>query len=175
MTLKKLSLKGYRIEDYHATYTGGCNMNVKDQKIIACLRQNARMPLTIMSRKIRVPVSTIFDRLKMNENEVVQKHTCLLDFPKLGYFARANIALKVERDDKEILKEHLVKHHSINSVYKINNGFDFMVEGVFKQVKDMEDFLDSLEQRFKIVDKKSFFIIDDLKRESFMSNPDIVF
>lgn len=150
-------------------------MNKKDLKIIACLRQNARMPLTKMSRKIRVPVSTIFDRLKASEKHVVQKHTCLLDFPKLGYHARANIALKIDREDKDAIKDYLVKHHSINTVYKINNGFDFMVEGVFEQVKDMEEFLDILENRFRILDKKSFFIIDDLKRESFMSNPELLF
>ena len=108
-------------------------MNKKDLKIIACLRNNARMPLTKMSRKIRVPVSTIFDRLKMSEREVVVKHTCLLDFTKLGYHARANIAFKVDRDDKAALREYLVRHHSVNSVYKINNGYDFMVEGVFQQ------------------------------------------
>ena len=150
-------------------------MNKKDLKIIACLRNNARMPLTKMSRKIRVPVSTIFDRLKMSEREVVVKHTCLLDFTKLGYHARANIAFKVDRDDKAALREYLVRHHSVNSVYKINNGYDFMVEGVFQHVKHMEDFLDTLETKFRILDKKSFFIIDDLKRESFMSNPELLF
>jgi len=150
-------------------------MNQKDLKIIAHLRQNARMPLTDMSRKTQIPVSTIFDRLKMNESNLIIKHTSLLDFTKLGYNTRANIMLKVNREDKDILKEYLVKHQSVNSVYKINNGYDFMIEGIFKQIKDMEDFLDELDKRFKIEDKKSFFIIEDLKKEAFMSNPNLVF
>ena len=50
-----------------------------------------------------------------------------------------------------------------------------MIEGIFKQIKDMEDFLESLEQKFKILDKKSFFIIEDIKREAFMSNVHLVF
>ena len=150
-------------------------MNKKDLKIIANLRQNARMPLTKMSRLTHIPVSTIFDRLKLNEDSLIVKHTSLLDFNKLGYNTRANITLKVDREDKEALKEFLIKHQSVNSVYKINNGFDFMIEGVFKQIKEMEDFLDNLEQKFKIQDKKSFFIIEDLKREAFMSNADLFF
>jgi DNA-binding Lrp family transcriptional regulator len=150
-------------------------MNKKDLKIIAHLRQNARMPLTKMSRKTQIPVSTIFDRLKLNENNLIKKHTSLLDFSKLGYNTRANITLKVDREDKEALKEFLIKHQSVNSVYKINNGFDFMVEGVFKQIKDMEEFIEALEQRFKIIDTKSFFIIEDLKREAFMSNVNLIF
>lgn len=149
-------------------------MNQKDLKIIAYLRNNARMPLTIMSRKTRIPVSTIFDRLKFSEQSVIVKHTSLLDFGKLGYNTRANITLKVDRDDKEQLKEYLMKNQFVNSVYKINNGFDFMVEGIFKQINDLEIFIDELEKRFKILDKKYFFIIEDLKREAFMSNPELL-
>lgn len=149
-------------------------MNQKDLQIIANLRTDARMPLTKMSKKTGIPVSTIFDRLKMNESDLIVKHTSLLDFAKLGYNTRANITLKVDRDDKEALKAFLVKHQSVNSVYKINNGFDFMVEGIFKQIKDMEEFIDDLEKRFKIQDKKSFFIIEDLKKEAFLSDPDLI-
>ena len=149
-------------------------MNKKDLLIISHLRNNARMPLTKMSRKTQIPVSTIFDRLKLNENNLIVKHTSLLDFSKLGYNTRANIMLRVDRDDKEGLKEYLVKNQSVNSVYKVNNGFDFMVEGIFRQIKDMEEFLDNLENKFKIQDKRSFFIIEDLKKEAFMNNADLI-
>ncbi len=150
-------------------------MNQKDLKILSELRNNARMPLTKMSRKTQIPVSTIFDRLKLNEKDIIIKHTSLLDFNKLGFNTRANITLKVDKNDKETLKQHLMRHHQINSVYKINNGFDFMVEGIFKQIKDMEDFLEQLEQKFNIIDKKSFFIIEDIKREAFLTNTNLVF
>lgn len=149
-------------------------MNKKDMKILANLRQNARMPLTKMSKKIHIPVSTIFDRLRVNEEDLILKHTSLIDFSKLGYNTRANIMLSVDKEDKENLKSFLTTSQSVNSVYKINNGFDFMIEGIFKQIKDMEEFIDLVEQRFNIKDKKSFFIIEDLKRESFMSNADLL-
>ncbi len=147
-------------------------INQKDLKIIAYLRKNARMPLTDMSKKTNIPVSTIFDRMKNNEKGMIVKYTTILDFAKIGYNTRANITIKVEKQDKEALKEFLQKHPSINSVYKINNGFDFMIEGVFKQLIDMENFLDQLESRFQIQDKKSFFIIEDLKREEFLGDAD---
>jgi Lrp/AsnC family transcriptional regulator, leucine-responsive regulatory protein len=146
-------------------------MNNKDLEIISHLRQNARMPLTIMSKKTRIPVSTIFGRLKTHADNVIAKHTSLLNFALLGYYARANITIKVDRDDKQIVKEYLTKHQAVNSLYKINNGYDFMIEGVFRQVSDMENFLDELENKFRISDRKSFFIIEDLKREAFLCNP----
>lgn len=145
-------------------------LNKKDLKIIAHLRQDARMPLTIMSRKTQIPVSTIFDRLKANEKDIITKHTCLLNFEKLGYTIKANITFRVERDDKEALKEFLIKNQAVNSVYKINNGFDFLAECLFRQIKEMDEFMEIIEQKFRINDKQSFFIIEELKREEFMAN-----
>lgn len=149
-------------------------MNKKDILIITNLRKNARMPLTMMSKKTNIPVSTLFDRLKSNEDQYIVKHTSLIDFQKLGFNTRANIALKADRDDKDALKEYLMKNCNVNSIYRINNGYDYMVEAVFKQLRDLEEFLDDLDKRFKITDKKSFFIIEDIKRESFMTDPDLV-
>lgn len=146
-------------------------MNRKDLKIIAHLRKDARMPLTKMSRSTQIPVSTIFDRLKHNEAGVIVKHTTLLDFSKLGYHTRASIVLKVDRGDKEKLQQYLERCNAVNSLYRINNGYDFMVEGIFEQIKDMEEFLDKLDTEFNILDKKAFYMIEDLKKEAFMSNP----
>lgn len=144
-------------------------MNKKDFQIIANLRKNARMSLTNMSKKTGIPVSTIFKRLKQHENTLINKHTSLLDFSRLGYNTIAMIKLKVDREDREALTNHLRLHPSVNTVYKINNGFDFLIQGIFKQIKEMEEFTEKLEQKYKIKDKQSFFVIDHIKREEFMS------
>ena len=144
-------------------------MNQKDLIILRLLRTNARMSLTKISRRTNIPVSTIFDRLKFHERNLIKKHTCLLDFAKLGYNTTAKIVLRVEREDRQPLKEFLMKHTSVNSVYKITNGFDFMVEGIFRQVSDLEEFVEQLETKFKIQDKKYFFILEEIKREAFLS------
>lgn len=144
-------------------------LSQKDLKIISNLRQNARMPLTKMSRKTGIPVSTLFDRLKIQENNTIIKHTCLLDFTKLGYNVRTNIMLKVDKQDRDALKEYLVKHSSVNSVYRISNGYEIMIEGIFKEIREVEDFIEIIEEKFKIQNKKSYFVVEDLKKEGFMS------
>ncbi len=144
----------------------------KDLVILAQLRQDGRMPLTEMSKKTRIPVSTIFDRLKAND--LIVRHTTLLDFSKLGYHTRAQIALKVDREDKDALKEHLLKNAAVNSLYRINNGYDYMIEVVVREVKDLEEFLDRLKQRFNVQDEKVYYIIEDLSREAFLSDPELI-
>jgi DNA-binding Lrp family transcriptional regulator len=142
-------------------------MNQKDMQILKYLRQNSRIKLTSISKKTKIPISTIFDKIK--QNEYIVKYTSIIDFSKLGYYTRANIIIKVDREDKDRFKEYLIKNENINSVFKINNGFDFMFEAIFKQITDLETFYENLEKRFKIIDSKSFFLIEDLKREDFMT------
>lgn len=146
----------------------------KNKKIIACLRRDARMSLTQMSRKIRVPVSTIFDRLKTSEDDLIMKHTALLNFGKMGYNARANLTIKVDKEHRKDLGDFLSRHESVNSAYRIMNGYDFLVEGVFRDMHDLEEFKEKLEEKFTINDTQVYFIVDDIKREEFMAIPELV-
>jgi DNA-binding Lrp family transcriptional regulator len=145
-----------------------------DIKIIAALRQNARETLTNLSKSIKVPISTLYDRLKANEKSIMTKHTTLLDFTKLGFNCRANIMLRTDRDNREKLGSYLKAHPVINNLYKINNGYDFLAEGVFTNVKELEDFLEDLEAKFVLEEKKTHYIIEDIKREEFMSESAII-
>ena len=146
-------------------------MKKQDLLVLSALRQNARLSLTKMSRATKVPVSTIYDKLKQYERELIRKHTALIDFTKLGYNTRANLLVKVDRDQRDNMQEYLQAHKNVNSIYKINNGYDYMVELVFVHIKDMEDFMESLEKQFKILSQETYYVIDDIKREEFMSNP----
>jgi len=145
-------------------------LNKKDMQIITNLRQDARMNLTKMSRSTGIPVSTIFDRIKSYRNDIITKNTALIDFEKLGFNTRAKIIVKIARDDKAQFSDFIMRDFSINSVYRINNGFDFMIEAIFHNIKEMEEFIDKIEDKFKIENINYFYIIDDLKRESFLTD-----
>jgi DNA-binding Lrp family transcriptional regulator len=146
-------------------------LNQKDMLLISNLRQNSRETLTRLSRKTNVPISTIYDKLKLYQGDIIKKHTSLLYFNKLGYNARVNILLKIDKEIREELKEYLNKKECINSVFKINNGYDFMIEGIFRDIRDVEDFLENLEEKFRIRSKQVYYIVDEVKREGFMSDP----
>ena len=52
-----------------------------------------------------------------------------------------------------------------------NNGFDFILEAVFKDMKEMRLFTDELDDKFQIQYREVFYIIDELKREAFLGSP----
>jgi hypothetical protein len=59
-------------------------------------------------------------------------------------------------------------------MYKINNGFDFLLEVVFRDISEMEDFLETVDERFKLKAKQVYYIIDDIVRENFMTQPEMI-
>ena len=146
---------------------------LKDElAVLSCLRQNSRQALKDLSRKTRIPISTIYEKIKKNSNNLVKKYTTLIDFNKLGYTTRANIAIRVDPKDKDALSEHLQKSFNVNSLYRINNGYDYLVEVVFRHIKEMEDFLEHMDANYKIKEKKVFYIIDEIEKEAFMTAPE---
>ena len=163
------------VQDSGCTQNQGVQMlERKDIQILSYLRNNARTSLTKMSRATHIPVSTIYDRLKLHEQGVILKHTALLDFGKLGFNARANIFLKVDKNSRDSVKEYLLKNQHVNSVYRINNGWDFMVEAIFKNINDVEDFFESIENKHHILEKQYFYVIEEIEREAFLSKRELM-
>lgn len=141
----------------------------KDIILMTFLRKNSRENLTKISRLTAIPISTIFDKVKEFEKELIRKHTSLIDFKKIGFDIKVNMLFKVARDSRDEFKEFLIKNENINSVFKVNNGFDFLVEAIFRNMNDMQRFNESIE-RFNIEAKQEMFILEDIKREEFLSD-----
>lgn len=145
-------------------------LNKKDAIILANIRENARESLTRMSRKTNIPVSTIYDKLKVYERTVIKKYTSIVDFSKIGYDSRINALVKAEYNKKEELMFSLLKDKKVNSVFKVNNGYDFMFEAIFKDMQEAEKFIENLEKEFNLERLEVTYILEDLKREEFLGN-----
>ena len=146
----------------------------KDLILFSELRKNARESLTRLSRKTRIPVSTLHDRLKMHMGSLIKKNCALIDFSKLGFSTRATVLLKVKPQKRKELLEYLERNKNVNTLLRVNNNYDFLIEVIFKSLKESEDFLTNLEEEYEIIDKKACYIVDEIKKEEFMSDPQLV-
>lgn len=144
-------------------------MKEKDLMIISQLRNDARMALTDISKKTDIPVSTIFDKIKQHENKLITKYATLVDFEKLGYNSKTVIIIRVSYDMRMLLKEYLQTQDNINNFYIINSGYDFMIETVFKNQKETENFIEELQRNFEILELLRYNIIEGVNRENFMT------
>jgi len=144
-------------------------MKKTDIKILVNLRTQGRVPLTELSRKTNLPVSTIHDRLKREIQKGMIKPTILFDFEKLGFDTRAHILLSVEPTEKEKLLAHLKEQPNVNSLFRINNGWNVLMECVFKNMQESENFVEQLEQNFHIKQKEVHYVLQEIKREGFLT------
>lgn len=143
--------------------------------LLCQLRNNSREPLTKMSKQTRIPVSTLYDRLKhFEENKLIERHTSIINFAAFGYKVRVNIMLKVSSSQRDALKKYLQNHENVNNLYKINNGFDFLFEAVFKSIEEAEEFIDNLEEQFEFKRMDVHYITSDIKREGFLSSKELI-
>ncbi len=149
-------------------------INSKDLLVLAHLRKNGRKTLTDLSKATSIPISTIFERLKVQQEYLIRRFTVLLDFQKLGFYTRAEVMLKVKKNDREPLKSYLLSHRGVNTCYRINNGYDLMVDCVFKNINNLEEFLEYVDEHFSIEKHQVHFIIDSLKEEEFLSSPEYI-
>lgn len=141
-----------------------------DLVLLTSLRSNARYTLTELSRLTKIPISTVFDKIRNYETTFITKYAPLIDFTKFGFFARASVVLKVGKQHLDQAKVYLLNHPNVNSLYKINNGFDFQVELVFRHMQELEEFLDLFSRRFAVKQIITFYLIDEIKKESFLTS-----
>lgn len=139
--------------------------------LLSHFRQNARQALTKISRHTGMPVSTIFDRLRKYEGDVITRHTSLLNFQKLGYTTRAQVFVKTSPDNRTILGNYLKAFPNVNCVYRVNNGYDYQIEVIFRSIQELESFLEDLELERGVTEKNVYYVINEVARENFMTEP----
>jgi len=141
-------------------------------KLITELRKNSRIKLKDISSKLSIPISTIFDMMKSLKKEGVIEHKSLIKFDELGFPFQTVFAIKTSKKHRESLRNYFVKHTRINSVFQINSEYDFLVEALFRNQKEMQDFIDELETKNIILKKTIFNIISTIQRENFLTESD---
>ena len=90
-----------------------------DLKILEILKENAKMTTSKISKRIRIPITTIHNRIKKLQNEeVIKNYTIKLDHKKLGKPIYAIIL--------------------INTKYDLIEGRDKNQEDVAKEIKKLD-------------------------------------
>ena len=144
----------------------------KDIEIISHFRNNARKKITQISREMKIPVTTIYDKLRVHEKKFIKKHTTLLDFLKLGLYAKAHILIKPNKLSRNGLHKSLMENPNVNSLCKVNFGSDYLAEVIFKSAADVENFVEELEQMYDVGQAQVFNVIEELKKEEFLTKPE---
>jgi DNA-binding Lrp family transcriptional regulator len=145
-------------------------LTTSDLTVIIHLRKNARKKITEISREMKIPVTTLYDKIRAQEKKgIFKKHVAVLDFNKLGYYTRAVLAITVGVEKREQLKHYLMHHHNVNFLYRVDAGHDFVFEVIFEDPDKLQQFIDQTELMFAPYQMKTYNILQELKTEDFLS------
>ena len=142
-----------------------------DLEILKRLRNNARETLTRICKDTRIPISSIFDRLKRLEAiGVIKRHTSLVDMRKIGIEVRIFLLLKVGNAQRADLESVLMENPKVNNLTCVNGSWDFVAEMLFYEMKEAQLFIGKLRDSFKGIQISVHHVMEDLKQESFLAD-----
>ncbi len=149
-------------------------MKKSDMLLMVHLRRNSRTSLTSIARNTKIPISTLYEKLKNKSGNLFKKFTTIIDFGAIGFNSRVTVVVKTMFEKREDMLNYLLRHPNVNNVYRINNGFDFQYEAIFRNLKEQEDFMEDFENLFPIKKKEVYCVVDDVKREGFLEDEPIL-
>jgi DNA-binding Lrp family transcriptional regulator len=139
----------------------------KDIALLRLLRENSRLTLTQISRKTKIPISTLYDRLRLLEKNKIVRHTTLVDFSKFGFTTKVHFLIKAPPAVRKPLQSFLQEHTCINSICETADEFQLFAEGIFENMSSAQQFKNLLENTFDTIESKTQFIVRNLKQEAF--------
>jgi DNA-binding Lrp family transcriptional regulator len=144
-------------------------MKQEEKEIITHLRKGKKVNISEIARELHLPISTVRDRISRVENQYVIKRSSLLDYQRMGYFANAMLAIKIDLRQKNIFFNFLKTQTCINSIYHINSGFSFLVEIVCKDSLELINWIEDIKSKFN-AEVVHYQILKVEKKEAFVPN-----
>ncbi len=110
----------------------------KDIKVIAELRQNARLPIRDIARKTGLRPSTVHQRMqRMAAEGVIEKFTIKLNNQAVGENFIVFILVKTSKD----IENKVFSDARIKEVFGITGSFDLMLKCKFKDITEFNNFI----------------------------------
>lgn len=111
-----------------------------DSKLMNSLLGDGRASLRSLGKKLDVSVTTVSNHLTDLEDEnVIQGYTPIVDYNKLGYDVTAVIQLKVEGSALPEITDTLRQGEQMVSVYEVTGDHDIIAIGRFEDTDGMND------------------------------------
>lgn len=139
--------------------------NKKDLMLLDLIRDNSRKSMPEMSRGVRLPLKFAFRRFRYLQKTVIKKFVCLINFDAIGYPHR--IGLWIKCGNRAGAENFFLKHPMVNSLFHINKDYDFLVEAFFRDLRELEEFINELEA-FEPKNVGMYHLVEELKKEGFL-------
>jgi DNA-binding Lrp family transcriptional regulator len=117
----------------------------QDQQLIALLRENARLPITELARKLHVSRTAALARLQRLERDgVIKGYTIKLSDEYLQGCIKAMVMIKAPPAKRLSIERALSKIPQLITLYSISGSFDMTAVVVAPSVAELDQVIDQI-------------------------------
>jgi Lrp/AsnC family leucine-responsive transcriptional regulator len=140
-------------------------MDSKNEQILEVLKRNSKLSFREISRKTKIPLTTVHHRIKKMRREGVIKKYCIeVDYSKLGLnlcayiMASVNYNVKHKISQQEIARKTL-QLSFVESVDIITGGSDLLIKVRTKNVQQLNNLITKQLRNIEGIDKTTTMIV----------------
>jgi Lrp/AsnC family transcriptional regulator, leucine-responsive regulatory protein len=147
-------------------------MDSKDFEIIDCLKADASKTVREISKKTRIPITTVHHRIKaLKKKGIIKKTTVELDYEKMGYSITAYILIVAqsalpsgEKVSQKKICEKISKIPGVETIDIITGDTDIFVKIRVKNVKELSRIILEKIRELPGVDRtKTITVLEQIK------------
>lgn len=141
-------------------------LDKKDHKILDILKKNSKLTSRRISKKLRIPITTVHNRIKKLEKlGIIKGYTVVLDYKKLDRGILSFILVTIVYvlpDGKKIKQEEVarkIKKTGASEVFIVTGGTDIIVRVRAKDIDDLNNYIINKLRNIEGVDKTKTMIV----------------
>ena len=117
-------------------------MDKLDLKIINILNENARTSLREISRKLKISLTTVANRVKKLETEgIIKGYIPLIDLDKVGLSLPTVIGIRISKGKLMEVERKISKNPHVYEIYDTTGDWDAIIVARFKNREELNTFI----------------------------------
>ncbi|MCX6709334.1 MAG: Lrp/AsnC family transcriptional regulator [Candidatus Woesearchaeota archaeon] len=146
-------------------------LDEKDFSIIGVLLDNSKLTTHEISKKLRIPITTVHNRIKrLEQTGVIKGYSALIDYEKIGRGILAYILVTVNyslpsggKMNQEELARRIRKLPEVESVSIVTGETDMIIRTRVKSIRELSQFILKKLRTFEGIDKAiSMIALNDI-------------
>ncbi len=142
-------------------------MDQLDLDILECLKANARMKASDISKRVNLSVSSVIDRIrKLERSGVIVQYTTVLDRRKIGNDVLVIVGITLERQNlARYFEEQIRDIPEVVDCYAVAGDFDFLLHLAVSSHEELYAVHHRILNLDGVAQLKSFYVIETVKQE----------
>ncbi len=141
-------------------------MDKLDLKIINVLNKNARTSFREISRKLKISMTTVANRVKKLENEgIIKGYIPLIDLDKLGYNLLTIIGVRIAHGKLVEVEQRISKNPHVYEIYDTTGDWDSIIIARFRGRDELNTFIKNVLAQEHVERTQTVLVLNVVKDE----------